>query len=64
METKSVLASKTMWANVIAFIAAISTSFGFELGLDPETQLAIVGGIMAALNIVLRFVTKSAVSIS
>jgi hypothetical protein len=58
METgKPFWASKTLWANVIAFAAVLATTFGVDLGLDAETQLALVGGIMAVVNVVLRFVT-------
>ena len=59
METgKPFWASKTLWANVLAFAAVLATTFGVDLGLDEVTQLALVGGIMAVVNIVLRFVTK------
>jgi len=61
METKPFWASKTLWVNAIALVAAISGAFGMDLGLDPETQAAIVGAVMSIANIVLRFVTKSAV---
>jgi len=61
METKPFWASKTLWVNAIALVAAISGAFGIDLGLDPETQTAIVGAVMSVVNIVLRFVTKSAV---
>lgn len=61
METKPFWASKTLWVNAIALVAAISGAFGLDLGLDPETQTAIVGAVMSVVNIVLRFVTKSAV---
>jgi len=56
-EVKPFWASKTLWVNVIAFMAAISTAFGIDLGLDPENQIAVVGGVMAFVNVVLRFVT-------
>jgi len=61
MDTKPFWASKTLWVNAIALVAAISGAFGIDLGLDPETQTAIVGAVMSVVNIVLRFVTKSAV---
>jgi hypothetical protein len=57
-------ASKTLWINLIALVAAISTAFGVDLGLDPEAQIAIVGTVMSVINIVLRFVTRAPVSIS
>ena len=55
--------SKTLWANVIAGIATVSTAFGLDLGLDADTQVAVVGGVMAVLNIVLRVITKGGVTI-
>ena len=60
---KSLFASKTFWVNVVAMIATISTAFGLDLGLDEETQLAIVGGIMAVVNIGLRLLTDQGVEI-
>ena len=62
MEAKSFLASKTLWVNLIAGIAAVSGAFGIDLGLDTETQTAIVGGVMAIANIVLRFMTTMPVT--
>lgn len=64
MESKKWYASRTLWANVIAGGAAVGTAFGLELNLDAETQTAIVGGIMAVVNIVLRFMTKAPVTVT
>ncbi len=60
MKTKVWFASKTLWVNFIAVIAAVASAFGLDLGLDPESQVAIVGGVMAIVNIVLRFKTTTA----
>jgi hypothetical protein len=54
--------SKTLWANFVLLVATVSTAFGVDLGLDPETQVAIVGAIMGVVNIVLRFTTKAPVN--
>ena len=62
METKSWYASKTLWVNALVFIAAVSGALGFDLGLDAETQTAIVGGAMALVNVILRLVTTTSVS--
>ena len=62
MNDKSWYTSKTLWVNIVAGIATVSTAFGLDLGLDAETQVAVVGGLMALLNIVLRLVTKGAVT--
>ena len=56
-DSKPFWASRTLWANLIAFGAVLATTFGLDLGLDEETQLALVGGIMALVNIVLRLDT-------
>lgn len=60
---KSIFQSKTFWANAVAFVVSIATAFGLDLGLDAESQTAIVGGIMAVVNVILRFVTKEPVSV-
>lgn len=61
---KSIFASKTFWANIVALVATVSTAFGLDLGLDPESQVAIVGTVMSVVNIVLRFITKDPVSVT
>ncbi len=62
METKKPFyASKTLWVNLIAVVAAVTGAFGVDLGLDPESQTAIVGAVMAVVNIVLRFTTKTSI---
>lgn len=55
--TKPFWASKTLWANFVAFLVVVSTAFGFDLGLDPDSQLAVVGGVMAVVNVALRLMT-------
>lgn len=64
MEPKYPWASKTVWINAIALIASASGAFGLDLGLTPETQTALVGGIMAVVNILLRLVTRSPVALT
>ncbi len=64
METKPFWASKTLWVNFVALIASVTGAFGIDLGLDAAAQTSLVTGIMAAVNIVLRFVTDSGVSVS
>lgn len=56
--TKPKWASRTLWANAIAFIAAVATAFGFDLGLGVEQQGALVAGIMAIVNGILRLRTN------
>lgn len=64
MEAKYPWASKTVWVNAIAFVAAATGAFGVDLGLTPETQTALVGGIMAVVNILLRLITRSPVTLT
>ncbi len=59
--TKAWFASKTLWINFIAVLGAVASAFGLDLGLDPESQVAIVGGVMAVVNIVLRLTTTTAI---
>lgn len=61
-DTKKWYASKTLWVNAIAGLVAVTGAFGIDLGLDAEAQTALVGGVMAVVNIVLRLVTKTTVT--
>jgi len=54
-------ASKTIWANIVAFAATMSLIFGIDLGLTPEVQAQIVAAVMAVVNVVLRLITSQAV---
>ena len=63
-EAKPWYASKTLWANVIGGAVAVGTAFGLNLQIDAETQTAIVGGIMAVVNVILRFMTKAPVTVT
>ena len=57
--TKPLSESKTLWVNGLAALVTISTAFGLDLGLDAEAQTAIVGGVMALVNVWLRLVTNT-----
>ena len=61
MESKPWYASKTLWVNAIAVVLALVGAFGIDIDVTPETQAALVGGIMAVVNIVLRLTTTTAV---
>lgn len=61
--SKTIWQSKTFWANIIAFIATMAGVFGIDLGLSPEVQAQLVAGIMAVINIALRFVTDKPVTL-
>jgi len=58
-EAKSKWESKTIWVNGLALIATIAGFAGLDLGLSEEVQAEIAVGIVAVVNIVLRFVTKT-----
>ena len=60
-DVKPFWASKTIWVQVLALVAVLSDALGLDLGLSPEVQSSAVVTIMAVVNIILRFVTKSAV---
>ena len=61
-ESKKWYTSRTLWVNIVAFIATITGIFGLDLGLGPETQATFVAAIMSIVNIVLRFDTKTAIT--
>ena len=58
MDEKKALQSKTIITNSVGLIAAGGILAGVDLGMDMDSQTAIVAGIMAILNIILRFMTK------
>lgn len=59
--TKPFWASKTLWINAVSLVASVTGAFGLDIGLTPEAQTSIVGGVMAVVNIILRLVTKAGV---
>lgn len=59
--SKSILASKTFWVNAVAFLGSLGAGLGLDIPI--EDQGALVGGIMAGVNIGLRFLTKTPVSL-
>lgn len=61
--TKSIFASKTIWVNLLAFVASVLTGLGINIGLDPATQGTIVMGIMAVVNMGLRSVTSKPLAV-
>ena len=63
MKTKTWWSSKTIWVNVMAGVAAIAAGFGLDLGLTAEVQSQVVVGVLSAVNVALRVVTSSALSL-
>ena len=57
MDSKSWYASKTIWANVVAFAATLGVILGVDLGLTAEVQAEIVAAVLAGVNVVLRLIT-------
>ena len=62
MDTTKWFASKTLWVNVIAAVAALAGVFKLDLGLTPEVQATVVTTILALVNVGLRLVTKTPVT--
>lgn len=58
MDSKRWWASKIVWVNLVALVATVAPLVGLDMGLDAEKQASIVAGVMAVVNIVLRFVTN------
>ena len=54
-------ASKTIWANLVAFAATVAVIAGVDLGLTPEVQAEIVAAVLAGVNIVLRLITTQGI---
>jgi hypothetical protein len=61
MEGKSFLLSKTLWFNALAFIATI---FGVAELESVEMKEEIIVAVVAAVNVVLRFLTKEPIKLS
>ena len=55
---QKILKSKTIWVNLVALVASLLAAFGVA-DIGAEAQASTVAGIMAVVNIVLRFVTKT-----
>jgi len=60
-ESKTIWASKTFWTNIIGFAGTLAAARGFDI--PTEVQAEIVVGIMAFVNILLRFATAKGVTL-
>jgi len=58
MDPKSFLQSKTFWLNALALVVALVQTFAGPLPVVDTQQFAVA---MAAVNIVLRLITKAPV---
>lgn len=59
MQTKSILLSKTFWLQVSAFVSTFVPAVGEFLRTNPQEFV----GVLSAVAIVVRFVTKGKVNI-
>jgi hypothetical protein len=55
--------SKTFWFNVLAGLVAVAGVFGYASFEPSQNTVEIIGVIVAAVNIVLRFVTKEGIDL-
>ena len=61
---KAWYASKTLWFNILFGLIAVAGLFGWVDFQPSQDVIDIVGVIVAAINIILRFVTKAPVGLS
>lgn len=45
---------KGILINVLALIATLATAWGVDLGLDAQTQIEIVTGVLAVVNVAMH----------
>ena len=60
---KPIWASRTFWVNAVSVLAGILTMFGLSF-LNVEVQGEVVAIIMGIVNIALRFITGTPVSLT
>ena len=61
--TKPIWASKTFWLNAVTMLAGVLAMFGFDF-LNIELQGEVVLVAVTVANVVLRFITKTPVSLT
>jgi len=61
MEAKKWYLSKTLWFNLLALVVAVAGAYGYT-GELPTAWQAFVPAIVAGVNILLRIVTRQAIS--
>ena len=62
MNSKAWWTSKTIWVNAIALGLSIAGATGFQLSETDTAQITTM--VLAAVNIVLRMITKGAVTLT
>ena len=60
MDSKPFWASKTIWVNFIAIVAAIAAAMGFDIG--PELQATTVAFALGAANLAMRMISSKALT--
>lgn len=53
----------TMVGVVIMALVQVAKAFGYELPIDDTTATAVAGGLIAAINVVLTYITSSQVGV-
>lgn len=51
--------SKVLWFNLLAGVVSIAGLFGFTTFQPDQSTVEIIGVVVAAVNIVLRFITST-----
>ena len=63
MDKKPWYMSKTIWVNLVAFVASMGVISGYDFGLTVAVQAELVGVIMGGVNIILRLFTDRGVGV-
>lgn len=50
--------SKTLWFNLLAGVVSVAGLFGFNTFVPDSGTVEIIGVVVAAVNILLRFITS------
>lgn len=56
--------SKTVWVNGLTLIGLVFGLFGIDIGLDDKVKGEIAAGVIAGVNLVLRIMTSSGISLT
>ncbi len=63
-DSKPFWASRTIWANLIMVAGVILETTGVTDVMNAETQEVAIGAIMGVVNLILRFVSKTPVTLT
>lgn len=63
-DAKPILTSRTFWANIVAALALLAPVVFTQLEVvDADTQATITGAIVVVMNLVLRLLTSTPVTL-